>query len=223
MSHYCTGQPTARGTEGGACFGQPFYLTCLHSYTTGYDIIWSVNGSGIGTSDLVYVVTGGSLVVTNITEDLFSNVVTSFKCGVLLNGTKFTGEPYLMDPIGTVTLVLCVMWSVFNRCVLSSECPLSPEVMVTDSTPYTIVLTLDHSEVCFEDYTFHYKITWSRADGEWSLPVEVPLIPSYTITGLSPGSEYRVRVLAESEEDSTVVSGPVTVRAVTLAGGCCTL
>ena len=28
-------------------------------------------------------------------------------------------------------------------------------------------------------------------------------------------------MLAESEEDSTVVSGPVTVRAVTLAGGCC--
>ena len=103
------------------------------------------------------------------------------------------------------------------RCVLSSEHPLSPEVTVTDSTPYTIVLTLDHSEVCFEDYTFHYKISWSRADGEWSLPVEVPLIPSYTITGLSPGSEYRVRVLAESEEDSTVVSGPVTVRAVTLS------
>ena len=107
------------------------------------------------------------------------------------------------------------------RCVLSSEHPLSPEVMVTDSTPYTIVLTLDHSEVCFEDYTFHYKISWSRADGEWSLPVEVPLIPSYTITGLSPGSEYRVRVLAESEEDSTVVSGPVTVIAVTLAGVYC--
>ena len=104
------------------------------------------------------------------------------------------------------------------RCVLSSERPLSPEVTVTDSTPYTIVLTLDHSEVCFEDYTFHYKISWSRADGEWSLPVDVPLIPSYTITDLSPGSEYRVRVLAESEEDSTVVSGPVTVRAVTLAG-----
>ena len=103
------------------------------------------------------------------------------------------------------------------RCVLSSERPLSPEVTVTDSTPYTIVLTLDHSEVCFEDYTFHYKISWSRADGEWSLPVEVPLIPSYTITGLSPGSEYRVRVLAESEEDSTVVSGPVTVRAATLS------
>ena len=104
------------------------------------------------------------------------------------------------------------------RCVLSSEHPLSPEVTVTDTTPYTIVLTLDHSEVCFEDYTFHSKISWSRADGEWSLPVEVPLIPSYTITGLSPGSEYRVRVLAESEEDSTIVSGPVTVRAVTLAG-----
>ena len=102
------------------------------------------------------------------------------------------------------------------RCALSSERPLSPVVMVTDSTPYTIVLTLDHSEVCFEDYTFHYKISWSRTDREWSLPVEVPLIPSYTITGLSPGSEYRVRVLAESEEDSTVVSGPVTVRAVTL-------
>ena len=108
------------------------------------------------------------------------------------------------------------------RCVLSSEHPLSPEVTVTDSTPYTIVLTLDHSEVCFKDYTFHYKISWSRADGEWSLPVEVPLIPSYTITGLSPGSEYRVRVLAESEEDSTVVSGPVTFRAVTLAGECYT-
>ena len=104
------------------------------------------------------------------------------------------------------------------RCVLSSEHPLSPEVTVTDSTPYTIVLTLDQSEVCFEDYTFHYKISWSRADGECSLPVEVSLIPSYTITGLSPGIEYRVRVLAESEEDSTVVSGPVTVRAVTLAG-----
>ena len=104
------------------------------------------------------------------------------------------------------------------RCVLSSERPLSPEVTVTDSTPYTIVLTLDHLEVCFEDYTFHYKISWSRVDGEWSLLVEVPLIPSYTITGLSPGSEYRVRVLAESEEDSTVVSGPVTVRAVTLVG-----
>ena len=103
------------------------------------------------------------------------------------------------------------------RCVLSSEHPLSPEVTVTDSTPYTIVLTLDHSEVCFEDYTFHYKISWSRADGEWSLPVEVPIILSYTITGLSPGSEYRVRVLAESEEDSTLVSGPVTVRAVTLS------
>ena len=107
MSQYCTGQPTAQGTEGGACFGRPFYLTCLHSYTTDYDIIWSVNGSGIGTSNLVYVVVGGSLVVINITEDLFSNVVTSFKCAVLLNGTKFTGEPYLMDPIGTVTLVLC--------------------------------------------------------------------------------------------------------------------
>ena len=105
------------------------------------------------------------------------------------------------------------------RCVLSSERPLSPEVTVTDSAPYTIVLTLDHSEVCFEDYTFHYEISWSRADGEWSLPVEVPLIPSYTITGLSPGSEYRVRVLAESEEDSTVVSGPVTVREDTQAGG----
>ena len=104
------------------------------------------------------------------------------------------------------------------RCVLSSEHPLSPEVTVTDSTPYTIVLTLEHLEVCFEDYTFHYKISWSRADGELSLPVEVPLIPSYTITGLSPGSEYRVRVLAESEEDSTIVSGPVTVRAVTLVG-----
>ena len=110
-------------------------------------------------------------------------------------------------------------------CVLSSEHPLSPEVTVTDSTPYTIVLTMDHSEVCFEDYTFHYKISWSRADGEWSLPVEVPLIPSYTITDLSPSSEYRVRVLAESEEDSTVVSGPVTVRAITLgqAGVCLVL
>ena len=104
--------------------------------------------------------------------------------------------------------------------MFSPERPLSPEVTVTDSTPYTIVLTLDHLEVCFEDYTFHYKISWSRADGEWFLPVEVPLIPSYTITDLSPGSEYRVRVLADSEEDSTVVSGPVTVRAVTLAGGC---
>ena len=80
-----------------------------------YDIVWSVNGSGIGTSDLVYVVRGDILVVTNITEDLFSNVVTSFKCAVLLNGTRFTGEPYLMDPIGTVTLVLCVMWSVFHE------------------------------------------------------------------------------------------------------------
>ena len=116
MSHCCTGQPTAQGTEGGACFGRPFYLTCVHGYTTDYDIIWNVNGSGIGTSDLLYVVIGGhgSLVVTNITVDLFSNVVTSFKCAVLLNGTKFTGEPYLMDPIGTVTLVLCVMWSVLH-------------------------------------------------------------------------------------------------------------
>ena len=35
-------------------------------------------------------------------------------------------------------------------CVLSSERRLSPEVTVTDSTPYAIVLTLDHSEVCFE-------------------------------------------------------------------------
>ena len=102
-------------------------------------------------------------------------------------------------------------------CLLSSERSLSPEVTVTDSTPYTILLTLDHSEVCFEDYTFHYKISWSREDGDWSLPVKVPLIPSYTITGLSPGSEYRVRVLAESKEDSTVVSGLVTVRAVTLS------
>ena len=108
------------------------------------------------------------------------------------------------------------------RCILSSERPLLPKVTVADFTPYTIVLTLDHSEVCFEDYTFHYKISWSRADGEWSLPVEVPLIPSYTITSLSPGSEYRVRVLAESEEDSTVVSGPITVRAATLSleGAC---
>ena len=103
------------------------------------------------------------------------------------------------------------------RCVLFTERPLSPEVMVIDSTPYTIVLTLDHSDVCFEDYTFHYKISWSRENAVWSLPVEVPLIPSYTITGLSPGSEYRVRVLAESKEDSVVVSGPVTVRAVTLS------
>ena len=99
MSQYCTGQPTAQGTEGGVCSGQPFYLTCLHGYTTDYDIIWSVNGSGIGTSDLVYVVRGVNLVVTNITEDFFSNVVTSFKCAVLLNGTEITGEPYLMDPI----------------------------------------------------------------------------------------------------------------------------
>ena len=53
------------------------------------------------------------LVVTNITEDLFSKVVTSFKYAVLLNGSEITGEPCLMDHIGTVTLVLCVMWSVF--------------------------------------------------------------------------------------------------------------
>ena len=53
MSQYCTGQPTAQGTEGGACFGRPFYLTCHHGYTTDYDVIWSVNGSGIGTSDLL--------------------------------------------------------------------------------------------------------------------------------------------------------------------------
>ena len=109
MSHCCTGQPTAQGTEGDACFGQPFYLTCLHSYTTDYDIIWSVNGSGIVTSGLVYAVIGGSLVVTNITEDLFSNVVTSFKCAVLLNGTKFTGEPYLINITSTVLLVFSVI------------------------------------------------------------------------------------------------------------------
>ena len=126
MSQYCTGQPTAQGTEGGACFGRPFYLTCLHGYTTDYDVIWSENGSGIGTSDLVYVVRGDILVVTNITEDLFSNVVTSFKCAVLLNGTEITGEPYLMDPIGTVTLVLCVMWSVFHEmCSLFRASPLT--------------------------------------------------------------------------------------------------
>ena len=126
MSHYCTGQPTAQGTEGGACFARPFYLTCLHGYTTDYDIIWSVNGSGIGTSDLVYVVRGDILVVKNITEDLFSNVVTSFNCAVLLNGTEFTGEPYLMDPIGTVTLVLCVVWSVFHEmCSLFRAPPLT--------------------------------------------------------------------------------------------------
>ena len=80
MSQSCTGQPTAQGTEGDACFGRPFYLTCLHGYINNHGITWSVNGSGIGTSDLVYVVRGDILVVTNITEDLFSNVVTSFKC-----------------------------------------------------------------------------------------------------------------------------------------------
>ena len=68
----------------------------MYEYTTGYDIIWSVNGSG--TDNLVYFVKGINLLVTNITEDLFSNAVTFFKCAVLLNGTKFTGEPYLMDP-----------------------------------------------------------------------------------------------------------------------------
>ena len=128
MSQYCTGQPTAQGTEGGACFGQPFYLTCLHSYTTNHDIIWSVNGTNniIGTSNLVYFVGGVSLLVPNVTEDLFSNVVTTFKCAVILNGTKFTGEPYLMDPIGTVTLVLCVMWSVFHEmCSLFRASPLT--------------------------------------------------------------------------------------------------
>ena len=124
MSHYYTGQPTAQGTEGGACFGRPFYLTCLHSDISTNDIIWSVNGSG--TDNLVYFVRGINLLVTNITEDLFSNVVTTFKCAVLLNGTKFTGEPYLMDPIGTVTLVLCVMWSVFHEmCSLFRASPLT--------------------------------------------------------------------------------------------------
>ena len=123
-----------------------------------------------------------------------------------------------IDTIGTVTLVLCVMWSVFHEmCSLFRTSPLTrgdghrlhPLHYSADTGPLGGV---------FEDYTFHYKISWSRADGEWSLPVEVPLIPSYTITGLSPGSEYRVRVLAESEEDSTVVSGPVTVKAVTQSG-----
>ena len=113
-----------------------------------------------------------------------------------------------MDPIGTVTLVLCVMWSVFHvmfslfRAPLltrGDSCRLHPVKYSADTGPLLGV----------EDYAFHYKISWSRADGEWSLPVEVPLTPSYTISGLSPGSEYRVRVLAESKDDSTVVSGPV--------------
>jgi hypothetical protein len=39
----------------------------------------------------------------------------------------------------------------------------------------------------------------------------------YTIGGLNPASEYRVRVSVVSGEDSTVATEPVTVRAVTLA------
>ena len=95
--------------------------------------------------------------------------------------------------------------------------PVPPEVAIADTTCDTIILTLDHSSVCYEDHTFHYEISWRREDGKWSDPVATSKL-SYTIAGLHPATEYRVRVFAVSTEDPTVVSEPLTVRAVTLAG-----
>ena len=96
--------------------------------------------------------------------------------------------------------------------------PVPPEVAIADTTYDTIILTLDHSSVCYEDHTFHYEISWRREDGKWSDPVVATSKLSYTIAGLHPATEYRVRVFAVSTEDPTVVSEPLTVRAVTLAG-----
>ena len=96
--------------------------------------------------------------------------------------------------------------------------PVPPDVAIADTTDDIIILTLDHSSVCYEDHIFHYKISWRREDGEWSDPVVATSELSYTITGLHPATEYRVRVLAVSGKDPTVLSEPLTVRAVTLAG-----
>jgi hypothetical protein len=159
-------------------------------------VAWFGNGSGIGKGDQLYDVRGNLLEVKHITRDLFSNVVTTFQCAVVVNGTVISGEPYQMDP---------------------NEHPLPPSVAVMYSTHDTVVLTLDHSPVCFEEFYFFYKISWRREDGAWSGFVVTSSTKMYTIGGLSLASEYRVRVSVVSGEDSTVATEPVTVRAVTLA------
>jgi hypothetical protein len=191
-----TGYPTAQGTEANSCFGEQFYVGCFHDYTTSNAVAWFGNGSGIGKGDQLYDVRGNLLEVKHITRDLFSNVVTTFQCAVVVNGTVISGEPYQMDP---------------------NEHPLPPSVAVMYSTHDTVVLTLDHSPVCFEQLSLFYKISWRTEGGELSGSVVTSPTKTYTIGGLSPASEYRVRVSVVSGEDSTVATEPVTVRAVTLA------
>jgi hypothetical protein len=95
-----TGYPTAQGTEANSCFGEQFYVGCFHDYTTSNAVAWFGNGSGIGKGDQLYDVRGNLLEVKHITRDLFSNVVTTFQCAVVVNGTVISGEPYQMDPNG---------------------------------------------------------------------------------------------------------------------------
>ena len=99
---FCTGYPTAQGTEAQTCFGELFYVGCFHDYTTNNAVAWFGNGSGIGIGDQLYSMGGNILEVKNVTRDLFSNVVTTFQCAVVVNGTMISGDPYQMDPNGRV-------------------------------------------------------------------------------------------------------------------------
>ena len=98
---YYAGWPIVEGATSSSCVGQPFYLSCLHPYTTNYNVTWTSNGSPIDTSDVKYTVYGEQLEIKNVTKDLFSNVLTVYKCIVLYNGVMISGRPYFLHPIGT--------------------------------------------------------------------------------------------------------------------------
>ena len=91
----------AQGTGNGPCFGRLFYLVCFHDLTTS-TVTWTGNRSGIGNGNQLYSVRGHILEIKKVTRDLFSDVVTTFQCAVVVNGTMISGEPYQMDPNGRV-------------------------------------------------------------------------------------------------------------------------
>ena len=76
-----------------------------------------------------------------------------------------------------------------------------PKVISLSSDSYKITVTWDHSTICFEQYQYSQEIQWKKhIDSKWSSYIVEPSNIRYTITGLTAGTLYnvRVRVLAMS-------------------------
>ena len=90
---------------------------------------------------------------------------------------------------------------IFALISYSIDRPIKPKVISLSSDPYEIVVTWDHSTLCFEQYQFSQEIQWKKhTDSKWSSYIVEPSNIRYTINGLTAATLYdvRVRVLAMS-------------------------